>query len=104
MVLIFMLGGVVADVMADDNAVDELTTDAAVDDVVFLDFVADEMVFVDVVEVVMCVVVVVWTFGDIKHAAGGLLVGLEMSVTFSYNNFLCNMPVNLHVGRRSNAI
>ena len=30
-----------ADVMADDNVVDELTTDAAVDDVVFLDFVAD---------------------------------------------------------------
>ena len=41
MVLIFVLGGVVADVMADDNVVDELTTDAAVDDVVFLDFVAD---------------------------------------------------------------
>ena len=79
-VLIFVLGGVVADVMADDNVVDDLTTDAAVDDVVFLDFVADEMVFVDVVEVVMCVVVVVWTFGDIKHAAGGLLVGL-VSIT-----------------------
>ena len=75
-VLIFVLGGVVADVMADDNVVDELTTDAAVDDVVFLDFVADEMVFVDIVEVVMCVVVVVLTFGEVRHAAGGLLVGL----------------------------
>ena len=75
-VLIFVLGGVVADVMADGKVVDEVTTDAAVDDVVFLDFVADEMVFVDVVEVVMCVVVVVLTFGDITHAAGGLLVGL----------------------------
>ena len=73
-VLIFVLGGVVADVMADGKVVDEVTTDAAVDDVVFLDFVADEMVFVDVVEVVMCVVVVVLTFGDITHAAGGLLV------------------------------
>ena len=27
MVLIFVLGGVVADVMADDNVVDDLTTD-----------------------------------------------------------------------------
>ena len=45
-VLIFVLGRVVADVMA------------------------------DVVEVVMCIVVVVLTSGDIKHAAGGLLVGL----------------------------
>jgi len=75
-VLIFVLGGAVADVMVDDNLVDEVTTDAAVDDVVFLDFVVDELVFVDVVEVVMCVVVVVLTFGDVQHAAGGLLVGL----------------------------
>ena len=45
-VLIFVLGGTVADVMVDDNVVDEVTTDAAVDDVVFVDFVADEMVFV----------------------------------------------------------
>ena len=44
MVLIFVLGGVVADVMADDNVVDGLTTDAAVDDVVFVDLVVDEMV------------------------------------------------------------
>ena len=76
-VLIFVLGGAVADVMVDDNVVDEVTTDAAVDDVVFVDFVVDEMVFVDVVEVVMYVVVVVLTFDDIKHAAGGLLVGLS---------------------------
>ena len=75
-VLIFVLGGAVADVMVDDNVVDEVTTDAAVDDVVFVDFVVDEMVFVDVVEVVMYVVVVVLTFDDIKRAAGGLLVGL----------------------------
>ena len=75
-VLIFLLGGVVADVMGDDSVVDEVTTDAAVDDVVFLDFVVDEMVFVDVVKVVICVVVVVLTFDDVKHAAGGLLVGL----------------------------
>ena len=75
-VLIFVLGGAVADVMVDDNVVDEVTTDAAVDDVVFVDFVVDEMVFVGVVEVVMYVVVVVLTFDDIKRAAGGLLVGL----------------------------
>ena len=75
-VLIFVLGGTVADVMVDDNVVDEVTTDAAVDDVVFVDFVVDEMVFVGVVEVVMYVVVVVLTFDDIKRAAGGLLVGL----------------------------
>ena len=66
-VLIFVLGGVVADVMVDDSVVDEVTTDAAVDDVVFVDFVVDEMVFVDVVEVVTCVVVVVLTFDHIKH-------------------------------------
>ena len=47
------------------------------DDVVFLDFVVDEMVFVDVIEVVMYVEVVVLTFDDIKHAAGGLLVGFS---------------------------
>ena len=75
-VLIFMLGGAVDVVMVDDNVMDEVTTDAAVDDVVFVDFVVDEMVFVDVVEVVMCVVVVVLTFGEVRHAAGGLLVGL----------------------------
>ena len=68
-VLIFVLGGAVADVMVDDNVVDEVTTDAAVDDVVFLNCVADEVVFVEVVEVVMCAVVVVLTFD-------GLLVGL----------------------------
>ena len=75
-VLIFILGGAVADVMVDDNVVDEVTTDAAVDDVVFVDFVVDEMVFVDIVEVVMFVVVLVLIFDDVKHAAGGLLVGL----------------------------
>ena len=74
-VLIFVLGGAVADVMVDDNVVDEVTTDAAVDDVIFVDFVVDEMVFVDVIEVVMCVVLLL-TFDDVKHAAGGLLVGL----------------------------
>jgi len=74
-VLTFILGGAVDVVMVDDNVMDEVTTDAAVDDVVFLDFVVDEMVFVDVVEVVTCVVVVVLTFDDVKHAAGGLLVG-----------------------------
>ena len=73
-VLIFVLGGAVADVMIDDNVVDEVTTDAAVDDVIFVDFVVDEMVFVDVIEVVMCVVLLVLTFDDVKHAAGGLLV------------------------------
>ena len=51
-VLIFVLGGAVADVMVDDNVVEEVTTDAAVDDVVFVDFVVDEMVLVDIVEVV----------------------------------------------------
>ena len=76
-VLIFVLGGAVADVMVDDNVVDEVTTDAAVDDVIFVDFVVDEMVFVDVIEVVMYVGVVVLTFDDIKHAAGGLLVGFS---------------------------
>ena len=75
-VLIFVLGGAVADVMVDDLVVDEVTTDAAVDDVIFVDFVVDEMVFVDVIEVVMCVVLLVLTFDDVKHAAGGLLVGL----------------------------
>ena len=64
-------------VMVDDNVVDEVTTDAAVDDVVFFDFVVDEMVFVDIIEVVMCVVVLVLTFYDVKHAAGGLLVGFS---------------------------
>ena len=75
-VLIFVLGGGVADVMVGDNVVDEVTTDAAVDDVIFVDFVVDEMVFVVVIEVVMCVVLLVLTFDDVKHAAGGLLVGL----------------------------
>ena len=75
-VLIFVLGGAVADVMVDDNVVDEVTTDAAVDDVIFVDFMVDEMVFVDVIDVVMCVVLLVLTFDDVKHAAGGVLVGL----------------------------
>ena len=74
--LIFILRGAVDTVMVDGNVVDEVTTDAAVDDVVFVDFVVDEMVFVDVIEVVMCVVLLVLTFDDVKHAAGGLLVGL----------------------------
>ena len=75
--LIFILRGAVDTVMVDGNVVDEVTTDAAVDDVVFVDFVVDEMVFVDVIEVVMYVGVVVLTFDDIKHAAGGLLVGFS---------------------------
>ena len=75
--MIFMLGGAVDVVMVDDNVMDEVTTDAAVDGVVFFDFVVDEMVFNDVVEVLMYVVVVVLTFDDIKHAADGLLVGFS---------------------------
>ena len=67
-----ILGGVVTDVMVEDNVVDG----AAVDDVVFGVLEFDEMVFVVVVEVVVCVLVVVMIFDDVKHAASGLMVGL----------------------------
>ena len=79
--VIFVLGEAVTDVMVDDNVVDEVTTDAAVDDVVIGVFEIDQMVFVDVVEVVLCVVLVVLTFDDVKHAGDSLMVGLA-SITY----------------------